>query len=226
MKVLIVAAHADDEVYGMGGTISKLTKLGHEVKTLIVTDSCSSQYRTQENLSEILLRKKDEAKKANDLLGVSEVIFADLPDMKLSSAHHVDINQVIEQVVIDFQPQVVYTHFYGDVNRDHQEVYKSTLVACRPTCNQCVKKLIAYSVPSATEWSPQHQNSIFLPNLFEDIRFSSEEKYKAIEVYQTEIRPFPHPRSIEYVKKMDEREGLTVGLAMAESFMILREVIL
>lgn len=132
MKVLVIAAHPDDEVYGMGGTMAKLSDAGHEVHVLIVTDGCTAQYRNDLRLPEILAQKKEEARRANALLGVKSVHFGTLPDMRLDTVSHVEVNQLIEETVDTVAPEVVYTHFYGDVNLDHQMVYRSTLVAVRP----------------------------------------------------------------------------------------------
>ena len=136
MKVLVIAAHPDDEVYGMGGTMAKLSDAGHEVHVLIVTDGCTAQYRNDLRLPEILAQKKEEARRANALLGVKSVHFGTLPDMRLDTVSHVEVNQLIEETVDTVAPEVVYTHFYGDVNLDHQMVYRSTLVAVRPVPGQ------------------------------------------------------------------------------------------
>jgi LmbE family N-acetylglucosaminyl deacetylase len=226
MKVLVIAAHPDDEVYGMGGTIAKLASQGDKVYVLIVTDGCTSQYRHSSNLDEILKRKYEEAKRANDVLGVQKIFYGNLPDMRLDITEHIEVNNVIENVVKEIEPDVVYTHFYGDVNLDHQCVYRSTLVAVRPLPGQSVKELYCYRVPSSTEWSPQNSSTTFMPNVYSDISNYFMKKYDAIMQYQTEIKDYPHPRSIECVEKLDFCTGLKCGLASAEEFMLLRKIIL
>ncbi len=225
MRILVIAAHPDDEVYGMGGTIAKLVAQGCEVHVLIVTDGCISQYRNEDNLKEIIRLKREEACKANNILGVECVHFGNLPDMKLDQVPHIQINHVIEELIQKLKPKEVYTHFYGDVNLDHQLVYKSTLVATRPTVEQCVKNLYAYSVPSSTEWSPQLAHSIFMPNVFVEIESHVSVKLKAIKAYATELRKYPHPRSVESVKKNDVVVGTQCGLRSAEGFMLLRGIV-
>lgn len=227
MKVLVIAAHPDDEVYGMGGTIAKLADEGNEVHILIATDGCITQYKDNPRLNEIILKKEKETINANEVLGVTKVHFGNLPDMKLDNVAHIEINSVIENVVRKIRPDIVYTHFYGDVNLDHQNVYKSTLVAVRPVPGQSIKELYCYRVPSSTEWSPQIVNSsIFMPNIFVDISKYSQKKHEAIKLYETEIRDYPHPRSIEYVEKCDCATGLKCGIGLAEEFMLLRKIIL
>jgi LmbE family N-acetylglucosaminyl deacetylase len=225
MKVLVIAAHPDDEVYGMGGTIAKLSAEGNEVHVLIVTDGSTTQYKNSPKLKAIINKKKEEVKYANDVLGVTKVHFGELPDMRLDNTDHVEVNSVIENVIREVKPEVVYTHFYGDVNLDHQYVYKSTLVAIRPVPNQSVKELYCYRVPSSTEWAPQTVLDTFMPTVFVDISKYCLKKYEAIKLYETEIRNYPHPRSVEYVEKIDRATGLKCGIGTAEEFMLLRKII-
>lgn len=224
MKILVVAAHPDDEVYGMGGTMAKLASLGHEIHVLIVTDGCTAQYADRPDLPEIVEEKRAEAMEANRLLGVKEVHFGTFPDMRLDTVPHVEVNRLIEETVDTVQPEAVYTHFYGDVNLDHQMVYRSTLVAVRPIPGQCVRELYCYRVPSSTEWSPQLEHTVFLPNVMTDISGFTDVKEQALRAYQTETRPYPHPRSPQYVRETDRARGLEWGLGPAESFWLLRKI--
>ena len=224
-KVLVIAAHPDDEVLGMGGTIAKLIAEGNAVNVLIVTDGSSSQYRDADNLKEIIEAKKQETRRCADILGVKDVYYGGLPDMKLDCTPHVEINQVIEKVVDKLKPDAVFTHFWGDVNADHQNVYRSTLVAVRPMMGQVVKELYCYRVPSATEWTPNKADTMFMPNYFVDIEKYAEQKYKAFACYSTEQRDYPHPRSVQYLRETDKAAGLRVGLLVAEEFVLLRKLV-
>lgn len=224
-KILVIAAHPDDEVLGMGGTIAKLTRAGNEVYVLIVTDGSSSQYRDSDELSKIIEDKKLETKACADVLGVKKVFYGELPDMKLDCTPHIAINQVIEKTIDEVQPQFVYTHFLGDVNMDHQCVYKSTLVAVRPVMGQVVKELYCYRVPSSTEWAPCKFDTMFTPNVFVDITEQADKKYEAFGMYRTELRDYPHPRSVKHLKELDIARGLEVGQGPTETFVLLRKLV-
>lgn len=223
-KALVIAAHPDDEVLGMGGTISKFVKNGITVDVLIVTDGSSAQYRDSDHLAEIIEAKKKETRNCADVLGVRDIYYGELPDMKLDTTPHIRINQVIEDVIDKVQPEAVFTHFWGDVNCDHQNVYKSTLVAVRPVMGQVVKELYCYRVPSSTEWTPNKADTMFMPNYFVDIEQYAEQKYKAFSCYSTELREYPHPRSVQYLRENDKVVGLRVGLLAAEEFVLLRKL--
>ena len=208
-KVLVIVAHPDDEVLGMGGTIKKLTTSGVEVYLLIVTDGSTSQYCGAEDLDKIIENKKNETKKAAEILGIKSIVYGGLPDMKLDITSHTMVNKIIED----------------DVNRDHQAVYESTLVAVRPVDGQVVKELYCYSVPSSTEWNPCKSDTMFMPNVFVEIEKYKDKKYEAMLAYSTELRKYPHPRSIQHLQELDVSVGLQVGMKATESFVCLRKKI-
>ena len=224
-RILVVTAHPDDEVLGMGGTIAKLVAEGNEVFLAIVTDGSSAQYRASDALNEIIEKKRLATEKSAHILGIKQIIYCGLPDMRLDTVPHIEVNAAIESVVNDIKPDVVYTHFYGDVNMDHRCVYESTLVAVRPVPGQSVREVYCYSVPSSTEWSPLSASTAFLANVYMDIEQYAQSKYAALAEYCTELRDYPHPRSLEAIEKLDEAIGLTVGLKRAESFVLLRRVV-
>ena len=223
-KILIIAAHPDDEVLGVGGTIAKLSREGKKVYVLIVTDGSTSQYAEDCNLKKILKTKEEETRNCAKILGIERVFYGGLPDMKLDTLPHVEINKVIEKIIDELQPDTVFTHFWGDVNVDHQNVYKSTLVAVRPVMGQVVKRLLCYKVPSSTEWTPCKPDTMFVPNIYIDISSVAEYKYEAFSRYTTELRTYPHPRSVRYLRETDIANGLQVGLLVAETFMLIREI--
>ena len=224
-KILIIAAHPDDEVLGMGGTIAKLVMDGKEVDLLIVTDGSSSQYRDSDNLQEIIEGKKQETRRCADILGIKNIYYGGLPDMKLDAIPHIEVNHAIERTIDLVKPDTVFTHFWGDVNCDHQNVYKSTMVAVRPVLGQVVKELYCYRVPSSTEWTPNKADTMYMPNVFIDISEVTSVKYEAFACYSTELRDYPHPRSVQYLKETDKAAGLRVGLLAAEEFVLLRQLL-
>lgn len=224
-KILVVVAHPDDEILGMGGTIAKLSAQGKDVHVLIVTDGSSAQYRDSADLQQIIEAKKLETKNACDCVGVKSIHYGGLPDMRLDVTPHIQVNRAIEKVVDEIEPDAIFTHFYGDVNLDHQCVFKSVMVAARPVADQVVKEVYCFDVPSSTEWNAFNTATMFMPNVAVDIEKFAEQKYAALAEYKTELREFPHPRSIEHIRRQDEANGLKVGLRSAENFMLIRKVV-
>lgn len=212
--VLVVGAHPDDEVLGAGGTAAKHAAAGDEVHALIVTEGTTQQYDDED----LVEQKRRDARACADRLGVTDVHFGDLPDMRLDDVAHVEVNAVIEAVVDDVSPDVVYTHSRREVNRDHVAVHDSTLVATRPGSG--VSTLLAYETPSSTEWAPRMAG--FEPDLLVDIGDHLDAKIEAFEAYETEIRAYPHPRSAESLRAVAKARGAACGSHAAEAFDVLR----
>ncbi len=222
IKVLVIAAHPDDETLGLGGTIASHSSKGDIVHVQIITDGSSTQYPNR--AIEMIERKKGEAECAMRLLGVENIEFGELPDMRLDCTPHIVINRLIEEKVRDFEPEIIYTHHTGDLNMDHRMVARSTMVASRPSSNGPIREILAYEVPSSTEWNGPHVTDLFVPNRFVDISNFLELKMKAIDCYESELRDFPHPRCPEVIRNYDQANGNSMGMKYAERFMILRSI--
>ena len=225
MKVLVVAAHPDDETLGVGGTIARHSEQNDEVWVFVLADG--SEGRTPRN-KHIELRKEC-ASKACQVLGVSRVIFCDLQDQKLDVLPLLDVIKRIENCVREFKPDVVYTHFKEDLNQDHRIAFQATMVATRPFGNNAVKRLLCYETASSTEWAAPFTGSIFAPNVFVDISSTLDRKIRAMQqyanTYVNEVRPYPHPRSYEAIEIHAKRYGVVVGVQAAEAFMLVRELL-
>jgi len=216
-RVLVAAAHPDDEVLGMGGTIAFHADRGDTLRVLVVTDGSSSQYPGD---AETRARKEDEARAAAAELGVGDYVHLDLPDMRLDTLAHVEVNRVMEEHVHDLGPEVVYTA-QPDVNRDHRVLFDSVAVATRPTPGQPVRRLLTYAPTSSTEWTPAPVNW-FVPNWFVDISATLDRKLTAFAHYETERREYPHPRSERAIRAAAELHGASCGCEYAEPFVLVR----
>jgi N-acetylglucosamine malate deacetylase 1 len=218
-RVLVIAAHPDDEVLGMGGTIAVHTSAGDHVRVLVVTDGSSTQYPGD---AEIRARKEQEALEAAKELGVEDYVHLDLPDMRLDTLEHIDLNRIVEKHVRDFAPQVVYA-VHPDVNRDHQVLFDSVAVATRPTPGHAVRRLLTYAPTSSTEWTPAAVNW-FRPNWYVDVTGTLERKLAAFAHYETERREYPHPRSERAIRAAAEFHGTSSGFELAEPFVLVRSL--
>jgi N-acetylglucosamine malate deacetylase 1 len=216
-RVIVFAAHPDDDVLGMGGTIALHADRGDEVRIVCVTDGSSTQYPGDEARRE---QKNREAVAAAAALGVADYVHLDLPDMRLDTIPHVDLNRVVEDHVRDFAPEVVYTA-HPDVNRDHRALFDSVAVATRPVPGQPVRRVLTYAPTSSTEWTPAATNW-FVPNWFVDITATIGRKLEAFACFTTEQRPYPHPRSERAIGATASFFGATVGAEYAEPFVLVR----
>ena len=220
-NILVLGAHSDDEVLGLGGMILSAKKLGSKVTVLIATDSVSEQYA---NVKQKLIERDDAFKSCCEALGVDNFSRLSFPDMKLDSILHVNLNKAISKFISDQDFDTVFVHHPYDINLDHRLLFESILVVARPTPNQKIKSIITYYTPSSTEWNAIDSNRIFVPNMFLDIEGVIDEKISAILKYESEIKNYPHPRSVENIKNMAAYFGSQVGLKLAEPFKLIIHV--
>jgi len=219
-RILVIAAHPDDEVLGMGGTIAMHAVVRQDtVRIVCVTDGSSTQYPGDADKK---AQKEEEARAAAAELGVTDYVHLDLPDMRLDTLPHVEVNAVVEQHVSDFAAERVYTP-HPDVNRDHRALFDSVAVATRPVPGQTVRRLYTYAPTSSTEWTPAALNW-FVPNWFVEITGTIDRKVAAFAHYETERRDYPHPRSERAIRAAAEFHGSSCGVEHAEPFVPVRGI--
>ncbi len=218
-RILIIAAHPDDEILGAGGTIARHGSQGDQVFMAIVADRGTARYDAEK-----IEFVRQCCKAAARRLGIAEVCFGDFADQKLDTLPILDITQWLEGIANKFQPSVIYTHHRGDINRDHRLVHEATLTALRPYAAPYAERILCYEAPSATEWCGPYAEDTFIPNVFVDITSQLEVKLDALLEYKTELRPFPHPRSAEIVRARAALWGSVIGVAAAEPFVLVRQI--
>tara|TARA_B100000315_G_C14434011_1_gene521518 strand:+ start:97 stop:801 length:705 start_codon:yes stop_codon:yes gene_type:complete len=225
-SILVIAAHPDDEVLGCGASIAKWSKDGQDVHVLIMAEGATSRDHTRDRefRKSDLLHLLDSANKASNILGVKSVELLDYPDNRMDSLDLLDVVKTIETYVKKLKPGVVVTHHSNDLNIDHQIVHQAVITACRPQPGHPVKRILLFEVPSSSEWQSPVICGPFVPNWFEDISDTLELKIKALEIYQSEMREWPHARSIKAVDHLARWRGASVGCEAAEAFMATRVI--
>ncbi len=225
MNVLFIAAHPDDEVLGCGGTIARLAQEGHGIYVAILGEGMTSRYAKRDEADQELLQAlHTRSRSVSTFLGAKDHFMFDLPDNRFDTVPLLEVIKIIETVIRQVKPHSIYTQHGGDLNVDHAIVYRATLTATRPGTECSVKQVYAYEVPSSTEWSFAQFAPAFQPNVFVDVSAYLESKIQAMRMYESEARPFPHPRSPEALRAIAQRWGSVAGLAAAEAFCLVREV--
>jgi LmbE family N-acetylglucosaminyl deacetylase len=218
--ILTVVAHPDDEVLGAGGTLARHAASGDQVHLLFLANGTGSRGTDQRAVE----RRAQAARSAALALGVSEPNFLQFPDNKLDQMDLLDIIQAIEPVIQKIAPGTIYTHHLGDLNIDHVLCHRAVLTACRPMSHSSVRRIYGMEIPSNTEWSTPNAANAFLPTRFVDISATAGAKRRALEAYAEEMRPFPHPRSLEAIDSLAAWRGASAGLRAAEAFSVIREI--
>lgn len=236
MKILVLAAHPDDEVLGVGGTIRKFVKNGHDVKIVIMATGITSRrsssyqnssvYNTDNKTKKIMDKQVKElesnSKKAVKILGVKKIDFAGFSDNEMDKVTNLEVTKKIESYIEGYFPEKIFTHSPFDINIDHRILYNATLTATRPGSKYGVKEIFAFEVPSSTEW---YFPSKFSPNIFIDITKELPSKIQALKAYKNELKRFPHPRSVEGIEAVAKRWGTVSGFKAAEAFYLVRGLI-
>lgn len=219
MKILVLAAHPDDEILGAGGSMAKWSKQGHQIQIVIAATGLTSRSVSPDQTAKSdLERLQQDAAKATRIVGVDPPTFLDLPDNRMDSMPLLDIVKQLEKIVEDFKPHRVLTQSGGDLNIDHQILFQATMTATRPMRGGSVESVWAYEVNSSTEWAFAQFQPIFRPTHFVDIGIELPQKVEAMEAYTSEKREWPHPRSPKAIEARAHMHGSTVGCEAAEAF--------
>lgn len=219
-NILVIGAHSDDEVLGVGGTILKAKDNNSKVDVLIVTDSASAQYVEKKKIT----KRDGDLHQCCNILGVDNVYQLDFPDMRLDTLSHLEINKRLEEIIHASCYDTIFIHHPYDINKDHQILFDSVLVVCRPKIENTVQTILTYYTVSSTEWGGFDRNTIFIPNIFINIDKYLEKKLLALSQYTDELRAFPHPRSIENVENVAKYFGSQVSCLAAEPFCLIRSI--
>jgi LmbE family N-acetylglucosaminyl deacetylase len=218
--VLAIVAHPDDEVLGAGGTLARHAARGDQVHLLFLADGTRSRGADERAVA----RRTQAARSAASALGACEPTFLQLPDNRLDQTDLLDIIQAIEPTIRNLEPGTIYTHHTADLNIDHVLCHRAVLTACRPMSHSSVRRIYGMEIPSSTEWSTPNAANAFLPTRFVDISATAGAKRRALEAYAEEMRPFPHPRSLEAIDSLAAWRGASAGLRAAEAFSVIREI--
>ena len=223
-EVLVFAAHPDDELLGVGGTVRLLANQGVRVRAVILAEGLTSRRDSRaETAEEDLHRLWQEARRAGETVGYAGMDFCGFPDNRMDSIDLLDIVKRVSGYVEKYRPDTIFTHHHGDLNIDHRLTFQAVITACRPVKEGFVKRIYTFETPSSTEWNFAYDR-IFTPNLFVDVSDTLEAKIQGMQCYSSEACPSPHPRSGESLRALAAYRGSTAGVLFAEAFSVIREI--
>lgn len=219
--VLVVVAHSDDESISMAGTITRHVSRGDKVVVVSMTDGVGA--RDSAKIDDVNLRKVS-ADAASKELGFQWGNCYDFNDNAMDAYPLIEVVKAVEKAKSEYKPTLVYTHSYTDLNVDHRVVANAVLTAFRPQPNETCKEIRLFEIASATDYGSPAVTGLFVPNLFVDITSNWISKERALKAYNSELRYYPHSRSIEGIKNLAKLRGNQIGYDMAEAFQVIRKI--
>ncbi|MBU0546247.1 PIG-L family deacetylase [Patescibacteria group bacterium] len=219
-KVLVVAAHPDDELLGVAGTLSLHIERGDKVEVLILGQGALSRDKAGEAEIELL---HEQALAAARIIGIQNVRFEYLPDNAFDTVGILVITKLVERVIAEVRPDILYTHHAHDLNVDHRLTFQAVTTACRPCSRNLPQEVYTFETLSSSEWQSKSEEP-FRPNVYIDISSTLEKKVSALNEYKSEMRPYPHSRSLEGVRILAQYRGLEAGIKFAEAFHLERRI--
>lgn len=218
-KILVVAAHPDDELLGVGGTIARLVHEGVECHCVILGEGITARGNTRSEFDGTEQKPLlNDARRAAKRIGYSSINFCGLPDVRFDSIELLDIVKLVQKYIQEIKPDTIFTHHYGDLNIDHRYTYDAVMCANRPTGESYAKRVLCFETLSSTEWRFGQKEKAFYPNVFVNITEYFDDKWEALSCYRGEMRDYPHPRSKEALEAYAKKWGSTVNLYYAEAF--------
>jgi len=218
MNILVIAPHADDEILGVGGTIAKYIKQGDSVYICISSRGYPPLF-SEEYVKSII----KEANECHKLLGIEKTFFLDFPAAMLEKSNRNEINDKLHDVIDEVRPEIVFIPHYGDMQKDHEIIAKSSMVALRPKYKHKVKAIYSYETVSETEWNIPHSTNTFIPTVYVDISNYIQMKMEAMKEYKSQLSDFPNPRSLEALEALAKYRGSIINVRAAEAFALIRQ---
>ena len=216
-RVLVVAVHPDDETLGCGGTLLKHKVNSDEIHWLICTtiDKSHRYYELREN----------EIEQVSNMYGFDSIHHLRLKSMQVDEYTMRELVGEVSRVINEVKPAIIYLPFKGDIHSDHKKIFDANYSCTKSFRYPFIKKVYMMETLSETEFAPSTKEDSFVPTTFVDISEYLDKKIEIINVYKSEMKEHPFPRSERNIRALATFRGATAGCNYAESFMLLKEIL-
>ena len=219
-NIVVISAHPDDEILGVGGTLLKHKKNGDKIYWLITTNIFENQGYSKERISS----RQKEIKKISEALSVEKVFMLDYPTMSLSTSSLIEMVPKISKIFTEIEPEIVYCLNRSDAHSDHRITFDAVMACTKSFRYPFIKQVLMYECISETEFAPQLPEKVFIPNYFVDISSFLEEKMNLMKIYESELGKHPFPRSLKNIEALATFRGASVGVEYAEAFQLIKYI--
>lgn len=206
--VLIIAPHADDEILGCGGYISK-NQYNKNIHIIVVAHREEHRLENLKNINDIEKCYNIKYHLLNNI------------DERLDTVSSSDLTKQIERLYLKIKPDIVFIPFSNDINSDHTAVHKSCLISFRKIQNIQPKELLMYEIPSSTTQG----SSPFFPNTYSVLKKEDIiKKWELLSCYKSELRDYPNPRSELGLETYARFRGMECNREYAEAYISLYKI--
>ena len=222
---VVLAPHADDEILGAGGFISKARATGWEIDLLFATVSGYSSLQrddrsgTESRISEV--KRAMGVSGARDFAVFNQHASGAGPHLRLDCVPQIELITFIETYLKASRPSIAIIPSRAHYHQDHRAFADAAMTALRPAPEHIlpfVPVVLAYG-HAAAGWGPAPD---FKPNFFVDITEYIDTKIRALACYESQLCDPPHPRSLEAVRQNAAAWGALTGTRYAEPYECLR----
>lgn len=224
-RVLVIAAHPDDDILGCGGTLARFVRHGSAVRVVFLGEGISARFHpsdfNNDDFSLATSIRTSSSRQSLESIGISDIYFGDSFCVRFDTYPFIDFVKTVESHILDFNPDVIFTHSRSEVNIDHKITLDAVEAACRPVRKECPSHIFSFEIVCSGSWT---FNKSFIPNLFVDITKFWDLKLLAWSFFVDESRSFPFPRSNMGLETLAKYRGMMCGVNYAESFQVQRSL--
>ena len=219
-KVLVIAAHPDDETLGAGGTLLKHKQKGDEIFWLIITNISEQQGFSAMRVSS----RQNEINRVASMYGFDQIFKLNYPTMTLSDSSLLTMIPELSKIFLEVKPEVIYVLNRSDAHSDHRVIFDAVAACTKSFRYPFIRKVLMYECISETEFAPVLPERVFQPNYYVDITDFFERKLEIMKVFESEIGEHPFPRSLRNIEALAVFRGASVGVNYAESFQLIKYI--
>lgn len=219
-NIIVISAHPDDEVLGVGGALLRHKAKGDKIFWLVTTCITEEQGFSADRVAS----REQEIKSVATELGIEKTYILDYPTMSLSTESLISMVPKISEIFSESKPEIIYCLNRSDAHSDHRITFDAVMACTKSFRYPFIKQVLMYECISETEFAPSLPEKTFMPNYYVDISDYLSQKLEIMKIYESEIGEHPFPRSLRNLEALATFRGASVGVEYAEAFQLVKYI--